>query len=283
MTCQDFEELSGAYVLGALTPEEKKAMDEHLAQCRDCASKLTELQEIANLLPLASQDVEPAADLKQRFFAHLQQEQLSTTGRPSRQSAILPLSARAAGRRSSGQIVRAALIAVAAVFVFAALGGMVLWNLSLQHQIAVLSTNVVQANTYKLQGTAGGSSSQGELTCYTRQQLCIVVMHGLPPISGNQVYQGWLLQGKQPTSLGLFTVRNGTATLPFQGGTRGYDAVAISLEPGPAATPQAPKGPVVALGMLRALARNTSLARAQQALADPPEIWYGTSGWFIAR
>ncbi|GCE05683.1 anti-sigma factor domain-containing protein [Dictyobacter aurantiacus] len=268
MTCQEFEELSGAYVLGALTPEEKKAMDEHLAQCRDCAAKLPELQAIVNLLPLASQDVEPAADLKQRFFTQLQQEQLSTTGRPSRRAAILPLSTRAAARRSSGRTLRAALVAVAAVLVFSALGGMLFWNLSLQHQIASLSANVVQANTYKLQGTANGASSQGELTCYSRQQVCIVVMHGLPPISGNHVYQGWLLQGKQTTSLGLFTIRDGTATLPFQGSTKGYDAVAISLEPGPTATPQAPKGPVVALGMLQGLASNTAPERAQQSLAD---------------
>lgn len=251
MTCQDFEELSGAYVLGALTPEETKAAEEHLAQCPDCTAKLSELQEIVNLLPLAVPDVEPTVDLKQRFFARLQQEQ-PATGSPLRRDSALSLPERPAARRSAWRV---ALIAVAAVLLLSALGGMTLWNLSLQRQVASLSSNVVQTSSYQLQGTASEASAQGQLTCYTKQQICVVVMHGLPPTSGSKVYQGWLLQGKQPTSLGVFTIRDGTATLPFQGTTTGYDAVAISLEPGPAASPQAPKGPVIALGALKGAAK----------------------------
>ncbi|GCE19758.1 anti-sigma factor [Dictyobacter kobayashii] len=249
MTCQDFEELSGAYVLGSLSAEEKKAVEEHLAQCPTCPARFRELQAIVNLLPLSVPDVEPAADLKGRFFARLQQEQPNN---PSHRDTVVPLhQSRPAARRAAGRTWRAALIAVAAVLLFSALGAMTLWNLSLQRQVASLSANVVQTTSYKLQGTASEAAAQGQLTCYTKQQICVAVMHGLSPTAGNHVYQGWLLQGKQPTSVGLFTLHDGTATLPFQGTTTGYDAVAISLEPGPAASQHAPKGPVIALGALQ--------------------------------
>ncbi|HEX4206485.1 MAG TPA: zf-HC2 domain-containing protein [Ktedonobacteraceae bacterium] len=52
MDCQEFEELSGAYALGALTPEEQQRADEHLAQCARCHETYRELQAVVELLPL---------------------------------------------------------------------------------------------------------------------------------------------------------------------------------------------------------------------------------------
>ncbi len=36
MICQDIEELSGAYVLDAVTPQERQEVEEHLVSCPDC-------------------------------------------------------------------------------------------------------------------------------------------------------------------------------------------------------------------------------------------------------
>jgi anti-sigma-K factor RskA len=81
-------------------------------------------------------------------------------------------------------------------------------------------------------------------------------MHGLPQLQGTHVYQGWLLHlnGKNitgVTSVGLLNAQNGSATVSFAGNVTDYDAAAISLEAGPTATPQAPKGGVVAMGSLK--------------------------------
>jgi anti-sigma-K factor RskA len=75
-------------------------------------------------------------------------------------------------------------------------------------------------------------------------------MHNLPRLQGTQVYQGWLLRGKQPTSIGLLNVQDGTASVTFQGNAQGYDATAVSVEPGPTATQGAPKGQIVAVGVI---------------------------------
>lgn len=55
MTC-DFADSDGAYVLGALTPAERLAFEQHLAGCQDCARAVRELAGLPGLLSR----VEPA-------------------------------------------------------------------------------------------------------------------------------------------------------------------------------------------------------------------------------
>ena len=52
MTCEEFEELSGAYALDAVTPEERRSAAEHLANCAQCRGLLQELNKVVALLPL---------------------------------------------------------------------------------------------------------------------------------------------------------------------------------------------------------------------------------------
>jgi len=49
MTCEEFEELSGAYVLGAVTPAEREAARVHLAGCAKCTHLWQELRAAAEL------------------------------------------------------------------------------------------------------------------------------------------------------------------------------------------------------------------------------------------
>ncbi|GER90655.1 hypothetical protein KDW_48170 [Dictyobacter vulcani] len=252
MTCQDFEELSGAYILGALTPEERQAAQEHLANCPECTLMLQQLQPVANLLPLTVPEVEPPAGHKERFLARLEQE----TPEPAQQPRQISQARKTSAKRRFPW--RTALLSAAAIILVAALAAMTAWNFSLQQQVARLSTPTIQTTTYAVQGTTTQSSMQGNLTCYSKPQICSLQLHGLPPASGKQVYQGWLLHGKQPTSVGLLQVHNGVATVYFQGSLQDYDATAVSLEPGPAASKDAPKGPVVALGALNKATHSSS-------------------------
>ena len=75
-----------------------------------------------------------------------------------------------------------------------------------------------------------------------------LTMHGLPTLEGTKVYQGWLLHDKQPTSIGLLNVRGGLASVDFQGNVGDYTAAAVSVEPGPIASKDAPKGQIIAIG-----------------------------------
>src|SRR5438270_12866696 len=75
MTCEEFEELSGAYVLDAITPQERQEAQEHLAGCAKCTRRLEELRAVANLLPLSVTQVSPPPSAKERLLAAINQEQ----------------------------------------------------------------------------------------------------------------------------------------------------------------------------------------------------------------
>lgn len=258
MTCEEIEELLGAYALGALPEEERTAVEAHLAQCSDCVQQVREFQEVVDFLPLAVPPVEPSPQLKNRVMSAIQATLPAQSGSsqttaprtevyqprlqalPRREEQRELLQPRPPRRRWSTP-----LLAAIAALLFVLVGGMTLWNISLQQQLSGLTPV-----TYTIRGTASNPGATGEITYIPRLHMTAVVMRGLSATSGTQVYQGWLLQGKQPRSIGLLNVQNGVGTLSFEGDINGFDSTAISLEPGAQATPDTPKGPIVAVGTL---------------------------------
>lgn len=62
MTCPGTTSALGAYVLGALDPDERRAVEEHLDHCGLCAAELGEFAEIPALLDrLRPEDLDPVA------------------------------------------------------------------------------------------------------------------------------------------------------------------------------------------------------------------------------
>ena len=53
MTCEEFEDLAGAYTLDDVTPAERQAAAAHLASCAKCRSLLHNLSGAVELLPFA--------------------------------------------------------------------------------------------------------------------------------------------------------------------------------------------------------------------------------------
>jgi len=75
MTCPDASADLGAYVLGALEPEERRRVDDHLRRCPGCAAELAEFSGLPALLDrvdpsdLGSRGVTPSPDLFARMSA----------------------------------------------------------------------------------------------------------------------------------------------------------------------------------------------------------------------
>ena len=253
MNCEEFEELSGAYALDAVTPAERQEAQAHLAECPACTRRLQELRSVVALLPLSVTQVTPPAELQERIMAAIRQE-----GRAAAQPQEVPQTLRR--RRRQGWGIR--LLAVAAVLMFALLGGMTAWNVSLvnhanalQRQVGLLQGQVgflqsQLASTYTIAGAKSAQGATGQLIYLPQKHLTVIVIRGLPQLKGTQVYQGWLIQGKQTVSIGLLSVQNGIASIDFPGDITGFNAAAVSMEKGPAPTRNAPAGPVVAIGML---------------------------------
>ncbi len=255
MTCQEFEEISGAYALDAVTSSERQKAEAHLATCARCRGLLQELRGAVTFLPLAVQQVEPPDSLWERLLPTLQQE--------SKFPAALPIQPRPRTRRKAWAL---QLLAAAAVLMLVLLVGMTAWNITLTRQVSSLEQQLahvriqrlghIRVLTYQVEGTDPAQRITGTLLYFPEQHLTVLTIHGLPPLQEPHVYQGWLLHlhGKEVTtvtSIGLLNFVHGTASLSFTGDVTRYDAVAVSLEPGPMATLKAPKGKVVAFASLR--------------------------------
>ncbi|QBD83352.1 hypothetical protein EPA93_02515 [Ktedonosporobacter rubrisoli] len=239
MDCQEFEELSGAYALDALTPEEKRLANEHLAQCSACQKLASELQATVNLLPLSVRLVEHSPLQKEALFARIQSTSPNAQIREhTRFARRRPLRRRTAWR---------ALLAVAALLVIL-LAGMTFWNVNLQHQLATRPSAPI---VYIVHGTGSSAQINGEAVFLPQQQETILIVHGLPRLSGTHIYQGWLLRNQQPTSIGTLSLNQGTAVLRFPGNLQAYEAIAVSKEPGPGASQSVPKGPIIMMSSLK--------------------------------
>ena len=82
MTCEEFEELSGAYALEAVTPAEREEAQAHLSGCATCTHLLQELHAVVNLLPYSVQQVNPPKSLKDRLFKAIRIERTQTQHAP---------------------------------------------------------------------------------------------------------------------------------------------------------------------------------------------------------
>jgi anti-sigma-K factor RskA len=262
MTCQEFEELSAAYALGALTPEEQQAARAHLATCPKCTQLARQLRSVVDLLPLSVAQVSPPAALRDRVLAAVQQE-----GRvvPIERGAQI----RARQRKPSwGWGTR--LLATAAIVLVLLTGALTAWNVSLQQhasalqqqatqqgrQIAALrnTNNTLQrevAQIYSMQGNVQAQAASGSLVYIPQKNITLLYLSGLPQLQGSHLYQGWLIHNNKPTSIGKLNIQNGIASLTFSGNVTGFEVAAVSLEPGPDLSPTAPRGPVIVTGGLQ--------------------------------
>src|SRR5215467_5484720 len=78
MTCEEFEELSGAYALDAITPAEREAAQAHLAGCAACTRRLQELRAVVDVLPYSAPQLKPPASLKGRVLGAIRMENART-------------------------------------------------------------------------------------------------------------------------------------------------------------------------------------------------------------
>lgn len=258
MTCEQFEELSGAYVLDAVTPDERQEAEAHLAQCMRCTRLVQELRSAVAFLPLSVPQVNPPPSLESRVISAIQKD-IGLSAMPTQRSRIVQPPRRARRQRWLPRV-----LVAAAVLMFCLLGGMGALSLSLSHQVTSLQQQLAQAanqihtsdaKAYKVRGLASAQEVSGTLLYFPSKNVTVLVMHGLPQLTGNQIYQGWLIQTKNSipvmvTSIGLLNNQDGTASLAFEGNVIGYEVTAISIEHGPRAS-ITPSKQVIAEGSLQ--------------------------------
>ena len=213
---------TGAYVLGALEPQEQDAFAEHLRTCDLCRREVEELRVAAEALPLTAEPVDPPPELRDRIRGIVRAEARwqDDDGRRERRGRA----AARARRRRAGGLGRVPL-AVAACALLAL--GVAVGLLAGGGGEGQPSERAVQAKV-----SVAGASGTLHVSDNGDAQL---VVRGLPAPPPGRVYQVWRKQPgvkvPRPTDA-LFSVsRGGTATVDVPGGVKGVEQVLVSDEP----------------------------------------------------
>jgi hypothetical protein len=131
MNHEALRELTGAYALGALSGEEKRALEAHLASCAECAEEVRAFGDVARGLNDAVPQIDPPASLRGRVLAHVE----SLAAKSAAPSAVPQARS---GQRFSGT----PWLALAASLAAAVLG---FYALSLRDRVQALQGELVEA------------------------------------------------------------------------------------------------------------------------------------------
>lgn len=254
------EELLPFYALDALSQEERKLVEDYLAEHPEARQQLEELDRATSALPHSVTPVEPPDRVKEALMARVASDaragaRVSERSQPSRRAFRFE------------DIFRTLSLAAAAIAII----WVIVLNIQvsrLQNEIASLNeklaaqsetlnrivTNLPQTNpviTVSLKGTNVQPQAQGQLIANPESQTAVLVISGLPKLEAGKTYQVWLIDGGAPVSAGLLTVdENGQGVFIVSSDTSigSFKALGISVEP-EGGSPQ-PTGDIVVLSDL---------------------------------
>lgn len=222
MTCEHLDELAAAYALGAVPPDEERAMSEHLATCDQPHEEARELIGAAGLLPAALSPMAPSAALRERLMATV-----AATPQDHRRPAPVDAPVRAEPRRPWWQLgtMPTALAAVA----LAAAVGLGAWNLDLNRQLAerddALRAVASADAAYAVTGSAGSGwvlESDGQ---------AIFLADALADLPADRIYELWLIGPEgAPVAVGTLTDTDGVAIATLERALGSATTFAVTVE-----------------------------------------------------
>ena len=275
MTCDEVRDLAAGFVLGALRPEEVRAVRDHLETCPEAHAEIAELGGVVPYLAEAVEPVEPPAGLKARILAAAAADlEMRTADAVVAAAAVAdaepaPAPERAPVVRFPEPIERAVrerarratptawLVRIAAAAAIVALAG---WNVLLQGQLsdarsyedgvaAVLEVASRPGSQAAILADPDGDGPRG-IAAVAADGSVVLAMRGLPATSGTEIYEAWVIGGDGvPVPIGGFAVGgDGTAVFTADATTAGHGVtLALTRERAPGAT--TPTLPIVSAGV----------------------------------
>ena len=216
-----FQEDVGAYLLGALEPDEQAAFERHIAGCPECRAEIEELRAAADALPRSVEPFPAPPSLKRSLMAAVKQDA---------QTVRKPLLARLGLEnlfRPQFALAGAAVVIALAVVVGTQLGGG-------DNGRRTVTAMVDRARLPDATATVSLSHGAGQLR-----------VTGMPRPRPGQVYEIWLKRGNQVQPGPLFnTDSSGSGAGAIPNDLDGVDAVLVTREKtGGAKTPS--EAPVI--------------------------------------
>jgi anti-sigma-K factor RskA len=216
VNCDEFEELAGAYALGALTNDERIAAEAHLASC-DKHPQTRDLLAVSGSLALASPELDPPAELKSRLMDAVRADSAETDVPPSeapRRGLFDPVRRWFAGARLG--------YALAAAMTFVVIG-LLAWNISLQTRDSGDDAVVVQMT----------GQASGQVVYAVDDKVAFMRLQGLADLPSDKVYEVWALTDGTATPLGIVVPTDGEAKAAIEFDASLYDQIAVTIEQAP--------------------------------------------------
>jgi anti-sigma factor RsiW len=188
MDAEALHDLTGAYALHALDPDEARAYEGHLAHCARCRADLAALGQTATALAYAADGPEPPTGLRDRILSAAASEREN----------VVPLRPRWA--------VPAAVTAVAAV---AATVALAIWVTSLSNRLgSERDARQAQERAAAIVGDpaarrVGIEGGRGSLVVTPTGQGALVLSR-LDPAPNGKTYEAWVAEGGSPKPAGTF-------------------------------------------------------------------------------
>jgi hypothetical protein len=188
MEANALHDLTAAYALDALEPEDARAYEAHLARCERCREELASLSEAAGALAYATEAPPPPVELRARILQQARNE------RPN----VIPLRPRWAMPAA----------AVAAVAACAAIG-LGIWAASLSNKLdrrtdALADQERVAAILAEPASRRIPIEDGRGTLVVTPMGEGVLVLNRLAPARGGRTYEAWIAAGATPQPAGTF-------------------------------------------------------------------------------
>jgi anti-sigma-K factor RskA len=206
----DLHDLTAAYALDALDPEEAREYEAHLARCERCRDELASLSEAAGALAYAAEAPVPPTELRARILQQAQRE------RPN----VVPLRPRLAPLAAAAAV--AACVAV----------GLGVWAASLSNRLdrrdAELRAQERVAAILAAPSSRTISFGRGALVVGRNGEAALVVHNLKDPPSG-KTYEAWISAGGAPRPAGTFDGGE-IVSVPLDGAVEPGASVLVTVE-----------------------------------------------------
>ena len=211
-------ELTAAYALDALEPEERVAYEAHLPGCESCREELAAFLQTTEALAVAASGPTPAPELRERVLASARAEP----------QVVVPL---AGSRRRAAVPVFAGVAAVAAV-VAVALG---LWAAHLSSDLSSTRSALDRQRAAAIvlaDPTARRvplKAGAGQLVV-NEQGRAVLHLDGLPAAPAGKTYETWIIASGTPVAAGVFAGGASPDVVGVEGVVGNGDVVAVTVE-----------------------------------------------------
>ena len=220
-----FDDLVEAYVLDALSIEERAEVEAYLRENPEAQAEMEELQSVASLMALVPEERQPAPELRQRLMRAVETEagpvRATLRGQSGEErGGIL----RHFGDFFSGRNVAWGLAA-------AVLIGLLSWNPLLPSELQqTREVGSGEMQSMRLSGSGMPEGSSAEVLAFPDRE-AVLVAEDLPKLEDDQTLQIWVIDDDVPHSAGTFRPEDGMVTVPVTRSLKGADVIAITVEP----------------------------------------------------